>query len=95
MAKLLDPVCGMTVDETALRAPGHDDVAFCAPGCRTSFLKDPSAYPSRLNKSESTASSCGCGHDETAPAESAPAIQISAGPQPVASGSACCGGNGS
>lgn len=40
----LDPVCGMTVDETALRAEGHDDVAFCSPGCRTAFLADPAAF---------------------------------------------------
>jgi len=39
-----DPVCGMTVGESALRADGFDDVAFCSPGCRTTFLADPSAY---------------------------------------------------
>ncbi|GMQ93381.1 MAG: hypothetical protein BMS9Abin12_0858 [Acidimicrobiia bacterium] len=48
LTKLLDPVCGMAVDEDAVRAPGYDDVAFCAPGCRTAFLKDPDAYPARL-----------------------------------------------
>ena len=35
MKTLIDPVCGMTVDESALRVEGYDDVAFCAPGCRT------------------------------------------------------------
>ena len=49
MAKLLDPVCGMTVDDTAIRAEGYVDVAFCAPGCRTAFLGDPDAYPARLD----------------------------------------------
>lgn len=39
-----DPVCGMTVGESALRAEGFDDVAFCSPGCRTAFLADPAAY---------------------------------------------------
>jgi len=52
MTKLLDPVCGMTVDATSFRAPGHDDVAFCAPGCRTTFLRDPAAYSNRLRSTE-------------------------------------------
>ncbi|MCL1593267.1 MAG: hypothetical protein M3132_02805 [Actinomycetia bacterium] len=69
MTKLLDPVCGMTVDDTALRAPGHDDVAFCAPGCRTTFIKDPDAYPNRLDvagvgsssdSQSGTSNGCGC-----------------------------------
>ena len=44
MKTYIDPVCGMTVGESALRADGYDDVAFCSPGCRTAFLADPSAY---------------------------------------------------
>lgn len=44
MNTLIDPVCGMTVDESALRVEGYDDVAFCAPGCRTAFLADPDRY---------------------------------------------------
>jgi len=56
MKTYIDPVCGMTVGESALRADGFDDVAFCAPGCRAAFLADPSAY-----SSESTAVS----NDET------------------------------
>ena len=40
----------MTVGDSALRAGGYDDMAFCAPGCRATFLADPSAY-----SSESTA----------------------------------------
>jgi len=61
MAKLLDPVCGMTVDDTALRAPGYDDVAFCAPGCRTTFLEDPSAYQNRLGGADPMPKKCTCG----------------------------------
>jgi YHS domain-containing protein len=61
MTKLLDPVCGMTVDETALRASGHDDVAFCAPGCRTAFVKDPGAYPARLEAEAGEVGKCSCG----------------------------------
>jgi copper chaperone len=44
MKTLIDPVCGMTVNESALRVEGYDDVAFCAPGCRTAFLADPDGY---------------------------------------------------
>lgn len=48
MKTLIDPVCGMTVGEAALRAEGYDDVAFCAPGCRTAFLADPNRYITSL-----------------------------------------------
>jgi xanthine dehydrogenase accessory factor len=44
---LLDPVCGMTVDRAHVRhLAEHDGVvyAFCAVGCRTRFVKDPTAY---------------------------------------------------
>ncbi len=44
---LLDPVCGMTVDEDDIRhLAEHDGVvyAFCSLGCRTRFVKDPSAF---------------------------------------------------
>ncbi|GBE24313.1 hypothetical protein BMS3Bbin02_00584 [bacterium BMS3Bbin02] len=86
MAKLLDPVCGMTVEDTALRAPGYDDVAFCAAGCRTTFLNDPDAFPARLETTETTESACcgGEGKAETAAADD--------NPVPVAGGSGCCGG---
>ena len=46
MKTYLDPVCGMTVGETSLKADGFDDVAFCGSGCRSAFLADPSAYSS-------------------------------------------------
>jgi len=44
---LLDPVCGMTVDREHVRhLAEHDGVvyAFCSMGCRTSFIREPTAY---------------------------------------------------
>jgi len=44
---LLDPVCGMTVDRAHARhLAEHDGVvyAFCSIGCRTRFIREPSAY---------------------------------------------------
>jgi xanthine dehydrogenase accessory factor len=44
---LLDPVCGMTVErDDARHLAEHDGVvyAFCSLGCRTRFIKDPTAY---------------------------------------------------
>jgi xanthine dehydrogenase accessory factor len=44
---LLDPVCGMTVDRAGARhLAEHDGVvyAFCSIGCRTRFIKDPTAF---------------------------------------------------
>jgi xanthine dehydrogenase accessory factor len=44
---LLDPVCGMTVDrDHARHLAEHDGVvyAFCSLGCRTRFVKEPTAY---------------------------------------------------
>ena len=44
---LLDPVCGMTVDRAHARhLAEHDGVvyAFCSMGCRTSFMREPTAY---------------------------------------------------
>jgi xanthine dehydrogenase accessory factor len=44
---LLDPVCGMTVDRAHVRhLAEHDGVvyAFCSMGCRTSFMREPTAY---------------------------------------------------
>lgn len=59
-AQLLDPVCGMIVGADALRADGYDDVAFCAPGCRTAFLNDPGSYPDRLTAQPESAHGCAC-----------------------------------
>jgi xanthine dehydrogenase accessory factor len=44
---LLDPVCGMTVergDARHLAEHGGTVYAFCSMGCRTRFIKDPTAY---------------------------------------------------
>ncbi len=44
---LLDPVCGMTVDREHARhlaEHGGTVYAFCSLGCRTRFMKDPSAF---------------------------------------------------
>jgi xanthine dehydrogenase accessory factor len=44
---LLDPVCGMTVDRALARhLAEHDGIvyAFCSIGCRTSFIREPTAY---------------------------------------------------
>jgi xanthine dehydrogenase accessory factor len=44
---LLDPVCGMTVDRDGARhLAEHGGIvyAFCSLGCRTRFVKDPSAF---------------------------------------------------
>jgi xanthine dehydrogenase accessory factor len=46
---LLDPVCGMTVDrDHARHLAEHDGVvyAFCSLGCRTRFVKEPTAFVS-------------------------------------------------
>jgi len=44
---LLDPICGMTVErEHARHLAEHDGVvyAFCSIGCRTRFIREPTAY---------------------------------------------------
>ncbi len=69
MKTLMDPVCGMTVGESALRAEGYDNVAFCAEGCRRAFLADPPRYittpafdRSRGGAGPGGHHGCGCGH---------------------------------
>lgn len=53
---LLDPVCGMTVDRAHARhLAEHDGVvyAFCSMGCRTSFIREPTAYlPSSVSSAD-------------------------------------------
>ena len=53
---LLDPVCGMTVDRAHVRhLAEHDGVvyAFCSMGCRTSFIREPTAYvPSSVSSGD-------------------------------------------
>lgn len=49
-AKLMDPVCGMTVDVARAEAAGllleyeGRTYAFCSSGCRRSFVEDPAPY---------------------------------------------------
>ncbi len=101
MTKLLDPVCGMTVDETALRAPGHADVAFCAPGCRTVFVADPNAFPSRLESAAGGLGKCTCGEQTDGVCRCADSNghdhhdeQDDHDRLPMASRAGCCGGHG-
>ena len=54
MAQILDPVCGMVVDiETQRRAGltseiGGKTYAFCGPGCKRAFDKDPSKLTAQV-----------------------------------------------
>jgi Cu+-exporting ATPase len=44
---LVDPVCGMTVGPDNVRHLAEHDgtvYAFCSMGCRTQFIKGPTAY---------------------------------------------------
>lgn len=50
MAQHIDPVCGMTVDDT--KAAGTSAYQgktfyFCAPGCKQKFDQDPARYAAR------------------------------------------------
>ena len=53
--KILDPVCGMTVDIADSREHGltleMDDreYAFCGPGCMKSFAKAPHQYRAKVD----------------------------------------------
>jgi len=50
-AKVIDPVCGMSVDPAAARGGSftHGDTTyhFCSPGCRTKFEADPDGWLTR------------------------------------------------
>jgi len=54
MAKILDPICDMVVDVDEQRGRGltleHDGAtyAFCAPGCKRTFEKDPAKYTAKV-----------------------------------------------
>jgi len=69
MAKILDPVCDMVVDVDAQRAKGLTSehagktYAFCGPGCKRGFDKDPSKYTAKVATWESSGGSGGhAGH---------------------------------
>jgi YHS domain-containing protein len=54
MAKTLDPICDMVVDIEEQRGRGltleHEGTtyAFCAPGCKRTFEKDPAKYTAKV-----------------------------------------------
>ncbi len=54
-AKVLDPVCGMTVDPaTSKHRFDHDGHTFhfCSAGCRTKFAADPKKYLEKTAKAD-------------------------------------------
>jgi YHS domain-containing protein len=59
-AKLIDPVCGMTVDVAGAEEAGllleHEGRtwAFCRPGCRRAFVEEPEVYIAKAEAAEST-----------------------------------------
>jgi Cu+-exporting ATPase len=78
-AKVIDPVCGMTVDPA--RTAHHYDYQgttyyFCCGGCRGKFAADPQRFLAKIAAKEG---SCCGGHAEPAEAKAA---------------SSCCGGHG-
>jgi YHS domain-containing protein len=68
-AKLIDPVCGMTVDVAAAEAGGllleHEGrtYAFCGSGCRHAFLEEPATYAANAEAAQAgSAASPPAGH---------------------------------
>ncbi|NNL98821.1 MAG: hypothetical protein HKO63_11510 [Acidimicrobiia bacterium] len=57
MKTLTDPICGMTVDEKALRVDGYEELGFCSEGCRTTFLARQVAT---VDETPAAAESSGC-----------------------------------
>jgi YHS domain-containing protein len=57
-AKLIDPVCGMTVDVASAEAAGllleHESRtwAFCRAGCRRAFVEEPDVYIAKAEAAE-------------------------------------------
>lgn len=60
MAQILDPVCDMIVDVEQQRQKGlTSDVlgktyAFCGPGCKRAFDKDPGKYTAKVSAWEAS-----------------------------------------
>ncbi len=54
MAQTLDPVCGMTVDGDSQKKAGLTSevggktYAFCSPGCKRTFDKDPGSFTAKV-----------------------------------------------
>ena len=83
MKTFVDPVCGMTVDESAFRLEGYENVAFCAPGCRTAFLADPEGYTAEAGRLSANKTDEDQGHSH-GPGRHRESLDDNAG---------CCGGN--
>ncbi len=66
-AKLIDPVCGMTVDVAAAEAAGllleyeGRTFAFCRSGCRRAFVEEPATYVAQAEAAEAGASAAAHG----------------------------------
>jgi len=60
--KLIDPVCGMTVDVAAAEAAGNlleyegRTYAFCRAGCKRAFVEEPETYVTAAQLAEAAAS---------------------------------------
>lgn len=60
-AKLIDPVCGMTVDVAAAEAAGllleyeGRTYAFCRSGCRRAFVEEPETYVATAEAADAAA----------------------------------------
>lgn len=84
-AKLIDPVCGMTVDVAGAEAAGllleyeGRTWAFCRPGCKRVFVEDPTEYVAAAEVAGNGADH-GDDHAHDAdgghPAEAAPAREL-------------------
>jgi Cu+-exporting ATPase len=65
--RVLDPVCGMTVEVAAAEAAGRTlerdgrTYAFCRDGCLRAFLEEPEAYAAGADRAQATASARGDG----------------------------------
>jgi YHS domain-containing protein len=66
-AKLVDPVCGMTVDVAAAEAAGllleyeGRTFAFCRSGCRRAFVEEPATYVAKAEAADASAAAAGAG----------------------------------
>jgi len=64
-AKLIDPVCGMTVDIAAAEAGGllleyeGRTYAFCRSGCRRAFVEEPATYVAQAEAAQAAAATTG------------------------------------
>jgi YHS domain-containing protein len=66
-AKLIDPVCGMTVDIAAAEAAGllleyeGRTFAFCRSGCRRAFMEEPATYVAKAEAADASAAAAPAG----------------------------------